>query len=107
MIIEEMLTAALGKIQLGGESRTVAESVQQWQITVPPKPSMLEQLGQEVASQSTRSALLWAQNLLLGNRDTELKEIVHQNYKSKSIDELMLHSKLNFKDLVLRSESVV
>ena len=101
MLVAEMFTAGLGKVSLEGEPQHVTEFLLTSLNAVPGKASMLEQLAKEAVRPSARGALTWTHSLLIGNLDIVLKEIVHQNFKTKTIDELMSHAKLGFTEAVM------
>ena len=95
------IQAGLGTVSLEGEPQRVTEFLLTSLNAVPGKASMLEQLAKEAARPPAREALTWTHSRLIGNLDNVLKEIVHQNFKTKTIDELMSHSKLGFTEAVM------
>ena len=92
MLAAEMFATGLSKVSLEGEPQEVADFILHHGSTVPLKPSVLEKLGQNAVRPSARGAFVWMHSMLIGNLDNDLKDIVHQNLKTKSIDELMAHA---------------
>jgi hypothetical protein len=101
MLAAEMFATGLSKVSLEGEPQEVADFILHSASTVPLKPSVLEKLGRSAVRPSARGAFAWVHSILIGYLDSDLKEIVHHNLKTKSIDELMAHAKLGFSEAVM------
>ena len=100
ILIAELLTEAASNINLEQERREIVDMCSLITVNgvLPQGPSVLEKLVPASSKPSTRTSLSWMQTLLAGNLDDAVKEIVHQNLKSKPVHELLGHPKLGWKD---------
>ena len=85
---------------MDGEPAHVSEFIASIEAAIPQKVSVLEKLAKDTVHPSTRAGLNWMQTLLVGNLDGVLKEMVHQNMKTKIPSELLIFPKLGWKDSI-------
>lgn len=96
VLIADLLPTAMGAVAPEGEPESVAQFLAAVAASVPLQPSALEELASGACKPSARAALSWAHKLLMGHYDAALKEIVHQNSKTKTSRELLQHGKLEW-----------
>ena len=100
ILIAELIKEAASKLAMVGEPTHVSGFVVSIDAAISQKLSVLEKLAKDAVRPSTRAGLTWIQTLLVGNPDGVLKEMVHQNMKTKIPSELLIFPKLGWKDSI-------
>ena len=95
ILIGELLAEAASRLPSLGQPVAVQNVILALGTSLP-KPSAVEAAAREALHQPVKAGLSWVLQILMGQLDAVLREMVHQDIKKSSAKQLLLHGKLGW-----------